>query len=196
MVSTTSTMTHQTSGSDQPIKNVNRLTYHPHKQVLDLGGSAALPFLRHILAADVVKLTTPGMGLQTTLRAADANFDVTLDVYYFSEFAYRIILDMAQPERFSTWLEQHEANFDIDIISRADLAVMLIVGDNAAQVLADQLKFTPHGQLPDTELRFSVQTDQVFVTGNDAEQGYELLASTDELARWQQAFSKSGFLVN
>ena len=62
--------------SDTQIENANNFTFHPQKQVLDIGGSAALPFLRHILDSDVVKLTAPGMGIQSTLRPKNTDFEV------------------------------------------------------------------------------------------------------------------------
>ncbi|SFD71403.1 hypothetical protein [Pseudoalteromonas denitrificans] len=185
-------------GSEPQIKNANNFTFHPQKQVLDIGGSAALPFLRNILDADVAKLTAPGMGLQTKLRPGNADFEVMLDVYYFSESAFRIIANTEHPELFNAWLIQHEEDFDIDIIKRSDLTVMLVSGDDAFDVLVEQFKFTPGIRLSCSQQRFGAQSGRVFVTAvyTKEHNGYELLASPTELANWQQEFTKLGFVNN
>ena len=98
MTLNTQVLANQVSTPNTAENNVNRLAYHPQKQILDLGGSAALPFLRHILASDVAQSTAPGMGLQTRLRPGDADFEVNITVYYFSELAFRIIADSQHPQ--------------------------------------------------------------------------------------------------
>lgn len=195
MTLNTPVLENQVSALNTTEKKVNRLAYHPQKQILDLGGSAALPFLRHILASDVAQLTAPGMGLQTRLRPGDADFDVSITVYYFSESAFRIIADTQHPQLFNAWLEQHEATYDIDIISRPDLGVMLIAGHDALAVLVEQFNFIPARRLSASDQRFGAQSGGVFVTTAPSEQGcgYELLASEDELARWQLELIHRGF---
>ncbi|WP_052380271.1 MULTISPECIES: hypothetical protein [unclassified Pseudoalteromonas] len=196
MILNTTMFANHVLDSDTQIENANNFTFHPQKQVLDIGGSAALPFLRHILDSDVVKLTAPGMGIQSTLRPKNTDFEVQLDVYYFSESAYRIIVNTTQPALFNAWLSPFEDIYDIDIINRSDLAVMLVSGDDAFDMLVEQFKFTPGIRLSDSQQRFGAQSGRVFVTAVHANErnSYELLASPTELANWQQEFTKLGFI--
>jgi aminomethyltransferase len=117
-------------------------------------------------------------------------------VYYFSESAYRIIVNTTQPALFSSWLSPFEDIYDIDIINRSDLAVMLVSGDDAFDMLVEQFKFTPGIRLSDSQQRFGAQSGRVFVTAVHANErnSYELLASPTELANWQQEFTKLGFI--
>eukprot|EP00487_Bulimina_marginata_P010153 TRINITY_DN4949_c0_g1_i1.p1 TRINITY_DN4949_c0_g1~~TRINITY_DN4949_c0_g1_i1.p1 ORF type:complete len:120 (+),score=30.56 TRINITY_DN4949_c0_g1_i1:277-636(+) len=71
----------------------NSTAYITNKWVFDIGGSAALPFLRQILVANVAKLTSAGMGLQSRVNGFCAHQNIVLDVYYFSESAFRIVVD-------------------------------------------------------------------------------------------------------
>ncbi len=182
-----------TVNSDTKISN--SMAYRRQKQVFDIGGSESMPFLRHILSSDVAKLTAPGMGFQCNLNAQNLDFDAKLDVYYFSEVAFRIIVDTAQPDLFYSWLCQFEESFDIDVINRTDLRVMLVSGEDAFETLVHQFKFTPGIRLSDNAQRFGAQSGSVFVT-SVCTGVYELLANNSELENWQEQFTKLGFTIN
>ena len=173
----------------------NSTSYVANKWVFDIGGSAVLPFLRQILVANVAKLTTPGMGLQSKINGFSANQNMTLDVYYFSESAFRLVVNTSDPLIFVNWLTQFETYFDIDVIARDDLAVLSVQGVDAFNTLVDEFALTPGLRLSDYALRFGAQSDAVFLTAvaNDAGQSYELIANPAELANWQTRFVGLGF---
>ncbi|ATC93821.1 hypothetical protein [Pseudoalteromonas tunicata] len=173
----------------------NSTSYVANKWVFDIGGSAVLPFLRQILVANVAKLTTQGMGLQSKINGFSANQNMTLDVYYFSESAFRLVVNTSEPLIFANWLTQFETYFDIDVIVRDDLAVLSVQGADAFKTLVDEFALTPGLRLSDYALRFGAQSNAVFLTAvaNDAGQSYELIANPTELANWQSRFIGLGF---
>ncbi|OUL59289.1 hypothetical protein [Pseudoalteromonas ulvae] len=176
----------------------NSTAYITNKWVFDIGGSAALPFLRQILVANVAKLTSAGMGLQSRVNGFCAHQNIVLDVYYFSESAFRIVVDTNQPQTFANWLTQFESYFDIDVIAREDLAVLSVQGVDAFATLVEEFSLTPGLRLSDQQLRFGAQSGAVFLTAvsSDNVNRYELIASESELASWQSRFTGLGFNAN
>jgi len=66
-----------------------------HMVIVDLRGEHCREFLRHLLANDVARLTTPGRALYTCMLNDKGGVRDDLIVYYFDERNYRIVLNAA-----------------------------------------------------------------------------------------------------
>lgn len=171
----------------------NAFSAQTSRIVIDIAGSATLPFLQSLLNADVSALTVAGMGLHCA--AMIDNQACELDVYYFSESAFRLVVNQADSAPLIAHLLQAEDKCDIDVITRSDLNVMAVFGCDAFDMLLEEFALTPGIILQGQAQRYARQSGNVLLTAThlDSHQGYELIAKHDDLAKLQQRFSELGF---
>ena len=104
-----------------------------HMCALDLTGADATRWLRHLLANDVAKLTTPGKALYSCMLNHEAGVIDDLIVYYFSPEHFRIVVNAGTAEKDLAWMHAQLAGFDCSLSVRRDLAMIAVQGPNARE---------------------------------------------------------------
>ncbi|MDK9704771.1 MAG: glycine cleavage system aminomethyltransferase GcvT [Sulfuritalea sp.] len=89
-----------------------------HMCALDLDGPDATRWLRHLLANDVAKLTTPGKALYSCMLDQDAGVIDDLIVYFFTPERYRIVVNAGTAAKDIAWMRGQLEGFDAELIVR------------------------------------------------------------------------------
>jgi len=89
-----------------------------HMCALDLAGPDATRWLRHLLANDVAKLTTPGKALYSCMLDQDAGVIDDLIVYFFTPERYRIVVNAGTAAKDIAWMRGQLEGFDAGLIVR------------------------------------------------------------------------------
>lgn len=160
-----------------------------HMLAVEVQGDRVQDFLRYLLANDVVKLKEPGKALYTCMLNATGGVIDDLIVYYIAPQHYRLVVNAGTRDKDVAWLKQHAGVFNVDIIERADLAIIAIQGPNARQKVAgvvdDNKKTIINALKP-----FSFGIDQEWLiarTGYTGEDGLEIMLPSDQAeAFWQK----------
>ncbi|MCK9388739.1 MAG: glycine cleavage system aminomethyltransferase GcvT [Sulfuritalea sp.] len=108
-----------------------------HMCALDLVGPDATRWLRHLLANDVAKLTTPGKALYSCLLDEAGGVIDDLIVYFFTAEHYRIVVNAGTATKDIAWMRQQLAGFNATLTQRRDgdgaLAMIAVQGPNARE---------------------------------------------------------------
>jgi aminomethyltransferase len=106
-----------------------------HMCALDLIGPDATPYLRHLLANDVARLTQPGKALYSCLLNEAGGIIDDLIVYFFTPRHYRIVVNAGTAHKDIAWMRTHLSGFDVELNERRDgadpLAMIAVQGPNA-----------------------------------------------------------------
>lgn len=188
------------AGWDMPIHYGSQLEEHhyvrqhagvfdvSHMTVVDIKGAKSQAFLRHLLANDVAKLTTPGKALYSCMLNEEAGIIDDLITYFMDDTWYRMVVNAATREKDLNWLQKQAAPYNVEIEERPELAMLAVQGpearDKVHQVLSQQAD-------PARDLKpfFATQCGDIFIarTGYTGEDGYEIvLPSGDAPALWDQ----------
>jgi len=108
-----------------------------HMCALDLVGSDATRWLRHLLANDVAKLTTPGKALYSCLLNEDGGVIDDLIVYFFTPEHFRIVVNAGTADKDIAWMQTQLAGFKAELTQRRSgdhaLAMIAVQGPNARE---------------------------------------------------------------
>ncbi len=103
-----------------------------HMCALDLVGPDATRWLRHLLANDVAKLTTPGKALYSCMLDQTGGVIDDLIVYFFTPERYRIVVNAGTAPKDIAWMRAQLTGF------KAELMVRRKVSDDAVAMIALQ----------------------------------------------------------
>ena len=165
-----------------------------HMLVLDLEGAGASGFLRHLLANDVARLSTPGKALYSCMLNPDGGVIDDLIVYFVADRHYRMVVNAATADTDLEWIEHHADGSGVEISARRDLAMIAVQGPRARSTA---LPLLPPGlQQPAADLTpFSSCNDGgwfVARTGYTGEDGFEIMVPADEAARLWRELAAAG----
>lgn len=104
-----------------------------HMLGIELTGPDVLPYLSHLLANDVARLTQAGKALYSCLLDEDGGVIDDLIVYFFSALHYRLVVNAGTAAKDLAWIERQAADFDIAITPRQDLAMIAVQGPQARE---------------------------------------------------------------
>ena len=109
-----------------------------HMCALDLAGPDSRAYLRHLLANDVAKLTTPGKALYSCLLNESGGVIDDLIVYFFTAERYRIVVNTGTAVKDVPWMRAHLKGFDAELmVHRTDnhdpVAIIAMQGSNARE---------------------------------------------------------------
>jgi aminomethyltransferase len=108
-----------------------------HMCAVDVTGTDATRFLRHLLANDIAKLTTPGRALYSCLLNEHGGIIDDLIVYFFAPTNYHLVVNAGTAEKDIAWMQAQRAGFSIDITPRREgahaLAMLAIQGPQARE---------------------------------------------------------------
>ena len=108
-----------------------------HMCAVDVAGADAARFLRHLLANDIAKLTTPGRALYSCLLNEHGGIIDDLIVYFFTPTNYRLVVNAGTAEKDLAWITAQCAGYAVTITPRREgaqaLAMLAIQGPQARE---------------------------------------------------------------
>ncbi len=107
-----------------------------HMTVVDVKGSDARDYLRHLLANDVARLTESGKALYTGMLNEDGGVVDDLIVYAMgtpgsSGEWYRLVVNCGTRKKDLDWMDKQSGRFEVALTERPELALVAIQGPEA-----------------------------------------------------------------
>jgi aminomethyltransferase len=165
-----------------------------HMTVVDIRGSGARDFLRHLLANDVARLTVPGKALYSCMLNDDGGVVDDLIVYFMGDSRYRMVVNAATREQDLDWIDAQSGEFDVDIVERPELAMIAAQGPEARQRAATVLIDATRGSALDLPPFHALDADEMFIarTGYTGEDGWEIVLPAARAADFWQRLVAAG----
>ncbi len=159
-----------------------------HMLALDLAGPGAVPYLRRLLANDVVRLTLPGKALYSCMLREDGGVIDDLIVYFFAPNRFRIVVNAGTAEKDVAWMRRQAEGFAVTLTTRRDLAMIAVQGPQARRKVWQALPWTQAPSEPLIAFQAAVAGDWMIArTGYTGEDGFELtLPAGEAAATWQK----------
>jgi aminomethyltransferase len=112
-----------------------------HMCVVDLRGTAVRAFLERLVANDVGKLQVPGKALYSCMLNEAGGVIDDLIVYFLDERWFRLVVNAGTRDKDLAWIRAQVAaqSLDIDVIERADLAMLAVQGPDARAAVVREL---------------------------------------------------------
>jgi aminomethyltransferase len=165
-----------------------------HMTVVDLHGDQVRPFLRKLVANNVDKLKVRGKALYTCMLNVRGGVIDDLIIYYLDESSFRLVVNAATRDKDMAWIQQHAAEFQVEVSERRDLAMVAVQGPLARAAVHAQLD--PDAALKASTLsRFAaVESADLFVarTGYTGEDGYEVILPANSAQAFCTAIMAAG----
>ena len=158
-----------------------------HMTVVDIEGEAAQDFLRILLANDVAKLKATGSALYTCMLNPAGGVIDDLIVYLRAESQYRLVVNAATREKDLAWIRQQAASHAVEVLERAELAMIAVQGPLARALAADLIDQQWRDAVLALKPFSALQAGSMFVacTGYTGEDGFEIIvAASDASALW------------
>jgi aminomethyltransferase len=159
-----------------------------HMLAIDVAGSDARDFLRHVLANDVARLASAGQALYSCLLNEEGGILDDLIVYARPARTFRIVVNAGTADNDLAWLEQQRAAFDLELAPRRDLAIIAVQGPLAREKVRHACPFARRAteQLKPFE---AADAGDSFIarTGYTGEDGFEIITPVgDALTLWRK----------
>lgn len=160
-----------------------------HMTIVDLSGEKVREFLQYLVANDVAKLKDYGKALYTCMLNPEGGVIDDLIIYFQADTEYRLIVNAATREKDLAWIREHTTAFDVDVVERAELAMIAVQGPNARELAAPCID----AEWRDAALALKpfngLQAGDIFVarTGYTGEDGWEIvLPAAGAAAVWDR----------
>lgn len=165
-----------------------------HMVVLDLTGEAVKPFLRHLIANDVEKLTESGKALYSCMLNDNGCVIDDLIVYYLSDTHYRMVINAATRDKDLAWITKQAENFAVDIAERDDLAMIAVQGPHARATVLSLLDSDTAEKVGALKPFYAYPAGEAFYarTGYTGEDGFEIMVPNTEAAELWDALKTAG----
>ena len=161
-----------------------------HMRAIEVEGPDAAAFLRHALANNIDKLTTPGRALYSCLLNVDGGVIDDLIVYYLTPTHYRLVVNAGTAEKDLAWLEssQVSAGFAVKLTPRNDVAMIAVQGPDARRIVGKLLPEAADVIRAMKPFNSATIGDHfVACTGYTGEDGFEIIVPADSAVDlWQQ----------
>ncbi|TKS52758.1 glycine cleavage system aminomethyltransferase GcvT [Luteimonas yindakuii] len=163
-----------------------------HMTVVDLRGERVREFLRRLLANSVDKLKKKGKAIYSCMLDEQGGVVDDLIVYYMDDGWYRLVVNAGTRDKDLAWIGRHAAAFDVDVVERAELAIIAVQGPAARERVlglvdaADRDALAGLGRFAAINVRSAHGAD-LFVarTGYTGEDGFEVvLEQAGAVALW------------
>jgi aminomethyltransferase len=148
-----------------------------HMTVVDISGSSALDFLRHLLANDAGRLREAGKALYSCMLNHEGGVVDDLITYYLGPQRYRLVVNAATREKDLAWINEHATSHDVEVRERPELAMIAVQGPEArslaAELLDDQFRESALALRP----FYALEAGESFIarTGYTGEDGWEIV---------------------
>jgi aminomethyltransferase len=160
-----------------------------HMTVVDLEGSGALDFLRHLLANDAARLKDPGKALYSCMLNTDGGVVDDLITYYLEPGRYRMVVNAATRDKDLLWINEQAAPYAVEVNERPELAMIAVQGPQArtiaANILDEQFREAALALSP----FYALEAGETFIarTGYTGEDGWEIVMPADKAPDfWRQ----------
>ena len=104
-----------------------------HMTVVDLRGERVRDFLRRLLANSVDKLKKKGKAIYSCMLDDNGGVIDDLIVYYMDDSWYRLVVNAGTRDKDLAWIGRHAEAFGVDVVERAELAIIAVQGPNARE---------------------------------------------------------------
>ena len=193
------------SGWSMPIKYGSQIQEHnnvredcgifdvSHMLAVDIQGSEAEKFLRHLLANDVAKLQENkaqyGCMLNHNAGIVDDLITYKVDAEHF-----RIVVNASNRESDVAWFSENAKDFDVTITPQTDLAIVAVQGPKAVKVLK---------RVVTKEIATEIETLKPFSfkffskwmiarTGYTGEDGFEVILPAAQVKKFWNSLLENG----
>jgi len=188
------------AGWDMPIHYGSQLDEHhavrndvgmfdvAHMAAVDLHGAGTRALLRHLLANDVAKLTTPGKALYSCMLNETAGVIDDLIVYYVNDQWFRLVVNAGTTDKDLAWLRTQAPAFGVEVMPRTDLGILAVQGPRAKDVVPTVLPEVLAAQVAALKPFNAAWLGERFIgrTGYTGEDGFEMiLPHADLVVVWQ-----------
>jgi aminomethyltransferase len=165
-----------------------------HMTVVDLEGADVRPYLRRLLANNIDRLTAPGKALYTCMLNERGGVIDDLIVYFMREDWFRMVVNAATHDKDLEWLQRQAADFGLQVIERAELAMIAVQGPNARDKVYAALGDVPTDGLRALRPFQAAVVDELFVarTGYTGEDGFEIVLPAERATGLWQALHERG----
>lgn len=160
-----------------------------HMTIVDILGTGARDYLRHLLANNVDRLKGRGKAIYSCMLNHEGGVIDDLIVYFLDVNNYRIILNAATREKDLAWMNECATGYSVGLHERPDLAMVAVQGPNA---IAKTLPLFPPALMDAAstiEPFECVISDTFFVgrTGYTGEDGFEIILPNNHVVDfWQK----------
>ena len=160
-----------------------------HMTVVDVDGTGANEFLRHLLANDVARLEEQGKALYSCMLNPDGGVIDDLITYFLAPDRYRVIVNAATRAKDLLWINEQSKGHAVQVKERPELAMIAVQGPQARALAAGL--FDEQLREPALALRpfYALEAGDIFVarTGYTGEDGWEIVVRADRAADlWRQ----------
>ncbi|WP_412460978.1 glycine cleavage system aminomethyltransferase GcvT [Pseudomonas sp. SC11] len=154
-----------------------------HMSVIDLDGADAMPWLRRLLANDVIRLDRTGKALYSPLLNEQGGVIDDL-IAYRTEAGYRLVANAATRDKVLAWLNACCAGHAVNLVPRTDLAILAIQGPQAREKVAALLSAARAALIRTLQPFEGVTDGDWFIarTGYTGEDGLEIILPADQAA--------------
>lgn len=148
-----------------------------HMLIIDIKGSDAKVFLRHLLANDVARLNTPGKALYSCMLNQQGGVIDDLIVYFLDDHWYRMVVNAGTADKDLGWIIGQAVNYDLEIAPRRDLAMIAVQGPKAMERLLPLLDDDIRSQVAALKPFHAAWDSSWFIgrTGYTGEDGVEIM---------------------
>ena len=164
-----------------------------HMTVIDISGQDARDFLRHLLANDVDKLTTPGKALYSGMLNPEGGVIDDLIVYGMGDW-YRVVVNCATREKDLEWMTKQAARFEVSLEERPEMAMIAVQGPNAREKAALAVSATKAEVIRELKVFQGIEVEGWFIarTGYTGEDGLEIVVPEKEAESFWKALLEAG----
>ncbi len=165
-----------------------------HMCVVDLKGERTRAFLRHLLANDVAKLTTPGKALYSCLLLENAGIIDDLIVYFLAESWFRAVVNAGTRDKDLAWIRKHATAYGVEVTERKDLAMIAVQGPQARERAATVLPAAARAPTLALDTFVGAEVGDLFVarTGYTGEDGWEIMVPATRAVQCWDALMQAG----
>ena len=164
-----------------------------HMTVVDVAGSGARDYLRHLLANDVDRIEQ-GRALYSGMLNEQGGVVDDLIVYRRPQ-DYRLVVNCGTREKDLAWMAKQSAGFDVVITEQPSLAMIAIQGPKALE-LAKSLLPSADALLALKPFHFVEDGDWLLArTGYTGEDGAEIILPGDQVVSLWQKLGDAGIVA-
>ncbi len=165
-----------------------------HMVVVDLRGERVRDFLKKLLANNVDKLQESGKALYSCMLREDGGVIDDLIVYFMEESWFRMVVNAATRDKDLAWLQQHAADFGVEVVERPELAMIAVQGPKAREKAMQALPVDVVEAAAELKRFFGCACGEWFVgrTGYTGEDGFEIMLPDSEAAAFWDKLSAAG----
>jgi aminomethyltransferase len=165
-----------------------------HMCVVDLKGARVRALLQQLLANDVGRLSALGKALYSCMLNERGGVIDDLIVYYLGDTFYRLVVNAGTRDKDLAWIRRHAAGFGVEVLERADLAMLAVQGPEARAKAAQLLPAAAAREALALGNFFGRELNGWFVarTGYTGEDGFEIMLPAGQAVPAWRALNAAG----